>query len=40
MKYLAEMYGKQSSDFVHGFLAALDTYAVWKNGKQVIGGLD
>jgi len=40
MGYLAEMYGKKSPDFVRGFLAALDTYAIWKDGMQVIGCLN
>ena len=31
------MYGDQSDDFIKGFLAAIDTYAVWKDGKRYIG---
>jgi uncharacterized protein YbjQ (UPF0145 family) len=40
MGYIAEMYGKRSPDFVHGFLAALDTYAIWRDGIQIIGCLE
>ena len=37
MSYLATMYGKRDSAFIKGFLAAMDTYAVWYNGKRFIG---
>ena len=37
MSYLATMYGKRDSAFIKGFLAAMDTYAVWHNGKRFIG---
>ncbi len=34
MSYLADMYGKRDSDFIKGFLAAMDAYSVWRNGKR------
>lgn len=37
MSYLTDMYGKRDSDFIKGFLAAMDTYAVWHSGKRFIG---
>ena len=37
MSYIKTMYGDQSHDFIKGFLAAIDTYAVWLNGERFIG---
>jgi len=37
MGYLTYMYGKRSPDFVKGFLAAMDAYSIWKDGKRYIG---
>ena len=37
MGFIADMYGKQPPDFVKGFLAALDIYAVWRDGERFIG---
>jgi len=37
MGYIKDMYGSRSKDFVDGFIAAMDTYAVWRNGIQEIG---
>jgi len=37
MGYIKSMYGTQSPDFIDGFLAAMDTYAVHKDGKRYIG---
>ncbi len=37
MGYINDMYGPREPDFVKGFLAAMDTYAVWMNGKRFIG---
>lgn len=37
MGYIHDMYGYRNKDFINGFLAAMDTYAVWRNGKQEIG---
>jgi hypothetical protein len=38
MGYIRDMYGSQNNDFIRGFLAALDTYSVYRNGKRWIGG--
>ena len=37
MSYIRDMYGSRSEDFVRGFLAAIDTFAIWKDGKRWIG---
>jgi len=37
MGYLRRMYGSQSDEFIRGFIAAIDTYAVYNNGKRWIG---
>jgi hypothetical protein len=37
MGYLAEMYGKRSKDWIEGFIAAVDSYSVWRNGAKWIG---
>lgn len=38
MPYISSMYGNQSPDFIKGFLAALDTYAIYRsNGERFIG---
>ena len=37
MGYIKSMYGEQSSEFIRGFLAAIDTYAVHLDGKRWIG---
>ena len=37
MGYIRDTYGKGSDDFIKGFLAAMDTYAVWKDGRHWIG---
>ena len=37
MSYLSDMHGKQNDDFVRGFLAAMDAFSVWRNGKRWIG---
>jgi len=34
------MYGKKSPDFVRGFLACMDYFAVWREGKRHIGGME
>lgn len=33
----ADLYGWQSDDFIEGVIAGVEMYAVWKNGKQVVG---
>jgi hypothetical protein len=37
MGYIKEMYGDKSPDFILGFIAAIDTYAVHKEGQRWIG---
>lgn len=37
MGYIRNYYGIRSKEFIEGFLAAMNTYAVWKDGKQFIG---
>jgi len=37
MGYIKDMYGSRSKDFLEGFLAAMDTYAVYRNGVREIG---
>jgi hypothetical protein len=37
MSYIQSMYGNRDPDFIKGFLAAMDTYAIWHNGKRHIG---
>ena len=37
MGYIKDFYGDRSNDFIAGFLAAIDTYAVYQNGKRYIG---
>jgi len=37
MGYIKDLYGDQSPEFIQGFLAAMENYAVWNNGKQWIG---
>ncbi|OEU68468.1 MAG: hypothetical protein BBJ57_07260 [Desulfobacterales bacterium PC51MH44] len=37
MSYINSMYGHRSPDFINGFLAAMDTYAVYRNGTREIG---
>ena len=37
MGYLKDLHGYQSIDFVEVFLAAMDAYAIWKDGKRWIG---
>ena len=37
MGYIKAMYGDQDPQFIRGFLAAIDTYAIHRNGKKWIG---
>ena len=37
MGYIEQMYGHRGPEFISGFLAAMDTYSVWHNGKRYIG---
>lgn len=40
MGYLRDVYGKRSEDFIAGVIAGVKMYAVWKDGKQVVGCLE
>lgn len=40
MGYIKTMYGTRSREFIEGFLAAMDTYAVWYSGNRCIGPLE
>ena len=35
--YWEEMYGKRSRDFIDGVIAGVTTFAVWKDGIEVVG---
>ena len=35
--YWKQMYGERSKEFIEGVIAAMETYAIWHNGKQYIG---
>jgi len=37
MGYIRDMYGARTKDFIDGFIAAMDTYAVYRNGIREIG---
>jgi len=37
MGFFLEMFGKRSEDFTRGVIAGIVAYAVWKDGKQVVG---
>ena len=37
MGYIKDMYGSREPDFIKGFLAAMDTYAIWKDWDRFIG---
>lgn len=38
MSYINSMYGHQSPDFIRGFLAAIDAYAIYRgSGERFIG---
>lgn len=37
MGYIKNMWGTRNPEFIKGFLAAMDVYAVWKDGKRHIG---
>ncbi len=37
MGYFADMYGKQTKDFIDGVIAGITAFAVWKDGKQWVG---
>ena len=35
--YWKEMYGERSNEFILGVIAGVEAYAVWKDGRQVVG---
>ena len=35
--YWREMYGPRTKDFIDGVIAGVTAYAVWKDGKEVVG---
>lgn len=35
--YWQEMYGARSKEFVEGVIAGVEAFAVWKDGRQVVG---
>jgi hypothetical protein len=37
MGHLKELYGTRSRQFINGYLAAMDNYAIWKDGGRYIG---
>ncbi len=37
MGYLRDMHGIQTLDFTKGVIAGVTMYAVWKDGRQVVG---
>jgi hypothetical protein len=37
MGYWKQMYGERNKEFIKGVIAAMETYAIWHDGKQYIG---
>lgn len=37
MAYWREMYGYRSQEFIDGVVAGVTAFAVWDNGKQLVG---
>jgi hypothetical protein len=37
MGYWRDRYGLQTLDFIRGVIAGVEAYAVWKDGRQVVG---
>ncbi len=35
--YWISTYGKRNKDFVAGVIAGVSTFAIWKNGMEVVG---
>ena len=38
--YWAEMYGRRTPDFIDGVIAGVEAFAIWKNGRQVVGYME
>lgn len=37
MSYLKELYGTRGGQFIYGYLAAMETFAIWHDGEQYVG---
>ena len=37
MSYFKDMYGARSKEFIDGVIAGIEAFAVWQDGKQVVG---
>lgn len=37
MGYFRDMYGQRNKEFIEGVIAGIEAYAVWKDGKQLVG---
>ena len=37
MGYIKDLYGSRNSDFINGFLAAMNVYSIRRNGHRYIG---
>lgn len=37
MGYIKDMYGDREFSFIEGFLAAMNIYSIWRDGKRWIG---
>jgi hypothetical protein len=35
--YWQETYGQKSNEFIEGVIVGVQTYAVWKDGQQLVG---
>lgn len=35
--YWRDMYGARTKDFIDGVIAGVEAFAVWKDGKEVVG---
>ena len=37
MEYWKEMYGARSNEFIEGVIAGIKAYAIWKDGRELVG---
>jgi len=37
--YWRDKYGPRSEDFIEGVIAGVEAFAIWKDGKQMVGTL-
>lgn len=35
--YWRDKYGPRSEDFIEGIIAGVEAFAIWKDGKQMVG---